>query len=58
VKGQSPFILAANDGVVTIASQEHHEDMELVPVDYNHYEVVLADPVINIIKERIKKFKK
>ena len=58
VKGQSPFILAANDGVVTIASQKHHEDMELVPMDYNHYEVVLADPVIDIIKERIKKFKK
>jgi pimeloyl-ACP methyl ester carboxylesterase len=58
VKGQSPFIFAANDGVVTIASQKHHEDMELVLVDYNHYEVVLADPVIDIIQERIKKFKK
>lgn len=58
VKGQSPFILAANDGVVTIASQKHHEDMELVLVDYNHYEVVLADPVIDIIQERVKQFKK
>ena len=58
VKGQSPFILAANDGVVTIASQKHHEDMELVPMDYNHYEVVLADPVIDIIQERVKQFKK
>ena len=58
VKGQSPFILAANDGVVTIASQKHHEDMELVPMDYNHYEVVLADPVIDVIKERTNKFKK
>ena len=58
VKGQSPFMLAHNDGVVTIASQKHHEDMELVEVDYNHYEVVLAEPVVNIIKERIKKFKK
>ena len=58
VKGQSPFILAANDGVVTIASQKHHEDMELMLVDYNHYEVVLADPVIDIIQERVKQFKK
>ena len=58
VKGQSPFILAANDGVVTIASQKHHEDMELVPMDYNHYEVVLADPVIDIIQERVKQFEK
>jgi pimeloyl-ACP methyl ester carboxylesterase len=58
VKGQSPFMLAHNDGVVTVASQKHHEDMELVEVDYNHYEVVLAEPVVNIIKERIKKFRK
>ena len=58
VKGQSPFMLAHNDGVVTVASQKHHEDMELIEVDYNHYEVVLAEPVVKIIKERIKKFRK
>jgi len=58
IKGQSPFMLAHNDGVVTIASQKHHEDMELIEVDYNHYEVVLAEPVVNIIKERVKKFRK
>jgi len=58
VKGQSPFMHEHNDGVVTIASQKHHKDMELIEVDYNHYEVVLAEPVVKIIKERIKKFKK
>jgi pimeloyl-ACP methyl ester carboxylesterase len=58
VKGQSPFMLAHNDGVVTIASQKYHEDMELVEVGYNHYEVVLSDEVVEIIKERVKKFKK
>jgi pimeloyl-ACP methyl ester carboxylesterase len=58
VKGQSPFMLAHNDGVVTIASQKHHEDMELVEVEFNHYEVVLAEPVVKIIKERTKKFRK
>jgi pimeloyl-ACP methyl ester carboxylesterase len=58
VKGQSPFMLAHNDGVVTVSSQKHHEDMELIEVDYNHYEVVLAEPVVKIIKERIKKFRK
>ena len=47
-----------NDGVVTIASLKYHADMELVDVDYNHYEVVLAEPVVKIIKERVKKFKK
>jgi pimeloyl-ACP methyl ester carboxylesterase len=58
VKGQSPFMHEHNDGVVTIASQKHHKDMELIEVDYNHYEVVLAEPVVKIIKERVKQFKK
>ena len=58
LRGQSPFIPEANDGVVSIASQRHHCDMELVEVEYNHYEVVLSDQVIDIIKERVKKFKK
>ena len=58
VKGQSPFMAEHNDGVVTIASQTHHNDMELIEVDYNHYEVVLSDVVVKLIKERVKKFKK
>ena len=58
IKGQSPFIIEPNDGVVTIASQKHHEDMELLEVDYNHYEVVLSDQVVGLIKERVKKFRK
>jgi len=53
VKGQSPFMVEPNDGVVTIASQRHHKDMELIDVDYNHYEVVLNDQVVGIIKNRI-----
>jgi hypothetical protein len=53
VKGQSPWMLAPNDGVVTIASQRAHPDMELIEVDYNHYEVVLTDSVVDIIKQRI-----
>jgi pimeloyl-ACP methyl ester carboxylesterase len=58
VQGQSPFMAEANDGVVTISSMKHHADMELVEVDYNHYEVVLSDKIIGIIKERINAFKK
>jgi predicted alpha/beta hydrolase family esterase len=54
VKGQSPFMHEHNDGVVTVASQRHHADMELIEVDYNHYEVVLSDVVIKIIKQKIK----
>ena len=56
--GKSPFMLEANDGVVTISSQRHHEDMELVEINYNHYEVVLSDEVVKLIKERVKKFNK
>ena len=58
VKGQSPFMHEPNDGVVTISSQKHHDDMELIEVDYNHYEVVLNDEVVKLIKERVKKFRK
>ena len=58
VKGQSPFMHEPNDGVVTIASQRHHADMELIEVDFNHYEVVLSDVVVGLIQERVKKFKK
>ena len=58
VKGQSPFMHEPNDGVVTIASQRHHADMELIEVDYNHYEVVLSDDVIKLVRERVNKFKK
>jgi hypothetical protein len=43
-----------NDGVVTIATQKHHDCMELIEVDYNHYEVVLSEQVVKIIKQRIK----
>jgi pimeloyl-ACP methyl ester carboxylesterase len=58
VKGQSPFMHEPNDGVVTIASQKHHANMELIEVDYNHYEVVLSDAVVRLVKERVNKFKK
>jgi pimeloyl-ACP methyl ester carboxylesterase len=56
VRGDSPWVLGHNDGVVTINSQRHHaKDMELIEVEYNHYEVVLNEQVVEIIKERIKK---
>ena len=58
VKGQSPFIAEANDGVVTINSMKHHIDMELVEVDYNHYEVVLSDKIVDLIKDRINEITK
>ncbi len=53
MRGQSPWMLAPNDGVVSIDSMKHHADMELVEVELNHYEVVLSDTVIDLIKERL-----
>ena len=54
VKGNSPWVPAPNDGVVTVSSQQHHtQGMELIELDYNHYEVVLSERTVNIINERI-----
>lgn len=54
IKGNAPWVPGKNDGVVTITSQKYRSDiMELIEIDYNHYEVVLSDRVINIIKERL-----
>lgn len=56
VKGDAPWVPGKNDGVVTIASQQYRSDiMELVEVDHNHYEVVLSELVIELIKERLPK---
>lgn len=53
-QGSAPWIPAPNDGVVTISSQRKRGDiMELIELDCNHYEVVLNDRVIDIIKEKI-----
>ena len=56
VRGSAPWITGANDGIVTVDSQRHHsEGMELVEIDYNHYEVVLSDRVVRLIQERLPK---
>jgi hypothetical protein len=53
-QGSAPWIPALNDGVVTISSQRKREDiMDLIELDCNHYEVVLNDQVIEIIKEKL-----
>lgn len=52
-RGNSPWILHTNDGVVTIKSQRCRSDMELVELDINHYEVVLSPDTVNIIRDNI-----
>jgi len=49
--GGSPLMHEANDGVVTVASQTRLEGPEYHTVDYNHFEVLLADPVIDLAQE-------
>jgi len=58
-RGNVPWIHGDNDGVVTINSQRYLSDsMELVEVNYNHYEVVLNDIVVKLVKDRIRAHKK
>jgi pimeloyl-ACP methyl ester carboxylesterase len=54
-RGQSPWIQADNDGVVTLKSMRSRQDFELVEMDLNHYEVVLSDRVVKLILDRIGK---
>jgi pimeloyl-ACP methyl ester carboxylesterase len=54
-RGQSPWIQADNDGVVTLKSMRSRRDFELVEIDLNHYEVVLSDRVVKLILDRIGK---
>lgn len=52
-EGHSPFIAAANDGVVTHESMRHREDIAVVEVATNHYEVLLNYDVVEIIRNTI-----
>lgn len=51
--GSCPWMLHENDGVVTVKSQKCRQDMELIELDTNHYEVVLSLETVNIIKDRM-----
>jgi pimeloyl-ACP methyl ester carboxylesterase len=52
-RGGSPWILQPNDGVVTISSMKHRTDMQFEELHTNHYEVVMSDDTVNIIKKSI-----
>lgn len=54
VKGHSPFMAAANDGVVTLASMRQRDDMRLVEVESNHYEVLLNETTAVTIRRAIR----
>lgn len=49
--GSNPLIIYPNDGVVTINSMSYRDDMELIELPVNHYEVVLRQETVDIIKD-------
>lgn len=53
-RGNSPWILHPNDGVVTLKSMKHRDDMQLTELNSNHYEVVMSPETVKIIKQFIK----
>jgi Uncharacterised protein family (UPF0227) len=50
-RGQNPMINEENDGVVSIKSQTAWKAPDYISVPYNHFEVLMADETITIIKE-------
>jgi pimeloyl-ACP methyl ester carboxylesterase len=54
-RGQSPWIVEENDGVVTLASMRYHPDMELVELPLNHYEVVISNKTVDVIQDRLQR---
>ena len=53
VNGNVPWLHSPNDGVVTIESQRHRMDMELIEVELNHYEVMLSPLSVEIIRQKM-----
>lgn len=56
--GKSPWMNVPNDGIVTISSMKRYEeDMDIIEVNVNHYEIVISHNVLDIIKQRLEKLK-
>ena len=53
-RGNSPWIAAPNDGVVTVESQRKHLGFDYIDVAANHYEVLMDPETVLIVKARIK----
>lgn len=51
--GASPFIPQPNDGIVSVSSMRHRQDIRLIEVACNHFEVVLDPLVVEIIRDLI-----
>lgn len=56
--GKSPWMNVPNDGVVTISSMKKRSaDMDIIEIDVNHYEIVISNKVVDIIKNRLEQLK-
>lgn len=55
MKGNSTLMMTANDGVVTQNSMRYRDDIALVDVDSNHYEILLSRKTVSIIKKKIER---
>jgi pimeloyl-ACP methyl ester carboxylesterase len=53
-RGDSPWIMQPNDGVVTVSSMRHRSDMQLLELYINHYEIVISPDAAEIIDRFIK----
>lgn len=53
-RGNSPWIAAPNDGVVTVESQRQHEGFDYIEIAINHYEILMDPEVVQIISTRKK----
>ena len=53
VSGHNPLIIYPNDGVVTLKSMRHRNDMNLIELPVNHYEIVLSHKTVDLIKQHI-----
>lgn len=50
-RGDSPWIMQPNDGVVTVNSMRHRPEMQFEELYINHYEVLMSPKTVDIIKE-------
>ena len=54
-EGDVPWLVGRNDGIVTRWSMTCRDDVEYITVDRNHYEIILSQRVVDIIKQRLYK---
>lgn len=50
-RGNVPWLLSPNDGVITRESMTNRSDIEYVEMDSNHYEIVLDPRTLDLIRQ-------